>query len=237
MIPHAAERSSPEIVRMPLEDIVLKVLMLELGHPEVFLSTCIDPPAVLNIRLAISRLIDIGAVEPKPDLPLTALGYNIALLPMDVALGKMLIYSAILQCVDPVLTIVACLSGKHPFSTTLHRKDEYFKKHISSFGRIDKYSDHLAVVHAYNQWRLIRDTSGPNIAFQFCQDHFLSQSILEDISELRSLFRSNLTNAGFHVNSAVKTAQRNNSNLTTLEAQRVRCCLCAGSTIVIIFIF
>ena len=38
------EYSVPEIKRVPLEDVVLKILLLRLGHPEVFLRSCLDPP-------------------------------------------------------------------------------------------------------------------------------------------------------------------------------------------------
>ena len=36
--------------------------------------------------------------------------------PVDVKLGKMLIYGALLNCIDPVVTIAACLSSKSPFA-------------------------------------------------------------------------------------------------------------------------
>lgn len=46
----AAEKTPPEILRMPLEDIILKVLKLNLGRPEDFLATCMDAPNLNNIR-------------------------------------------------------------------------------------------------------------------------------------------------------------------------------------------
>lgn len=46
----AAERTAPDILRMPLEDVVLRVLQLNLGNPEIFLSTCIDAPEVQSTR-------------------------------------------------------------------------------------------------------------------------------------------------------------------------------------------
>ena len=46
----AVEKHPPEILRVPLEDIVLKVLQLNLGSPEEFLATCLDCPNVQSIR-------------------------------------------------------------------------------------------------------------------------------------------------------------------------------------------
>jgi HrpA-like RNA helicase len=43
-------------------------------------------------------------------------------MPVDVRVGKMLIMSAVLRCVDPVLTIAAALSNKSPFSSHPYKK-------------------------------------------------------------------------------------------------------------------
>lgn len=40
---------------------------------------------------------------------LTPLGYHLAHLPMDACVGKLLLIAAILQCLDPILTIAAAL--------------------------------------------------------------------------------------------------------------------------------
>ena len=171
--------------------------MLKLGTPETFLGSCIDPPSIMNIRLAISRLIDIGAVGAERDLPLTPLGINIAMLPMDVMLGKMLIYAVMLNCVDPILTVVAFLSGKTPFAMTVHKRDEYYKRHLKMFGSMEPFSDHLAVVSAYNNWIDIRRNQGYRAAEAYCRENFLSSTVLEDIHDLRLLFRKHLITAGF----------------------------------------
>lgn len=56
----AAEKTLPEIRRIPLEEIVLKVLHLGLGAPEGFLQTCMDAPDVLNIRYDIAFMSSAG---------------------------------------------------------------------------------------------------------------------------------------------------------------------------------
>lgn len=40
---------------------------------------------------------------------LTPLGYHLAHLPVDARVGKLLLFAAILQCLDPILTIAAAL--------------------------------------------------------------------------------------------------------------------------------
>lgn len=49
------------------------------------------------------------------DEELTPLGAHLADLPVDVHIGKMILFGAIFRCLDPVLTIAAALSFKSPF--------------------------------------------------------------------------------------------------------------------------
>jgi HrpA-like RNA helicase len=64
-------------------------------------------------------------------LILTPLGYHLARLSMDVCLGKMLIMSCVLMCVEPMLTVAAMLCGKSPFLTPTHlgKAEEAYRAH------------------------------------------------------------------------------------------------------------
>ncbi len=46
---------------------------------------------------------------------LTALGFHLARLPVEPHIGKLILFGALLGCLDPVLTIAASLSFKDPF--------------------------------------------------------------------------------------------------------------------------
>ena len=45
---------------------------------------------------------------------LTEIGHHLADLPIEPRYGKMLLYSIVLKCLDPVLTIVCALSYRDP---------------------------------------------------------------------------------------------------------------------------
>ena len=96
----------PEIRRIPLEEIILQILYLKLGKPETFLGQCLEAPSRQQIRSAIATLIEIKAIYPQNDLPLTALGYHLARMPVDVRIGKMLIYSCILEVRHSLFIII-----------------------------------------------------------------------------------------------------------------------------------
>lgn len=56
------------------------------------------------------RSLPRQAIVISKNMPiLTPLGYHLAHLPMDACVGKLLIIAAVLQCLDPILTIAAAL--------------------------------------------------------------------------------------------------------------------------------
>ena len=50
-------------------------------------------------------------------------GRNLAQLPVDAKVGKLLVLGASLGCLSPALTIAACLSYKSPFSAPFEQQD------------------------------------------------------------------------------------------------------------------
>lgn len=51
------------------------------------------------------------------------IGRNLAQLPVDAKVGKLLVIGASLGCLSPALTIAACLSYKSPFSAPFEQQD------------------------------------------------------------------------------------------------------------------
>ncbi|KAL1138330.1 hypothetical protein AAG570_008394 [Ranatra chinensis] len=99
----------PEIQRVPLEQLLLKIKML----PYFSGDRIIEPPSNESITGAITRLQNLGAFNEFCDL--TALGKHLASLPVDVRIGKLILFGTIFCCIDSALTIAACLSYKSPF--------------------------------------------------------------------------------------------------------------------------
>jgi ATP-dependent RNA helicase DHX57 len=92
-------QTPPEIVRTPLEELVLQVcLMKEHEHskgtsPMKFLSQAPEPPSESRLSEACDHLLQIGALSPnitedESIFRLTPLGYHLAHLPMDPKVGK-----------------------------------------------------------------------------------------------------------------------------------------------------
>lgn len=80
---------------------------------ESVFSRLIEPPAMGSLDAAKQRLQDLGALTA--DERLTPLGYHLACLPVDVRIGKLMLFGAIFRCLDPALTIAGSLAFKSPF--------------------------------------------------------------------------------------------------------------------------
>jgi Helicase associated domain (HA2)/Oligonucleotide/oligosaccharide-binding (OB)-fold len=163
-----------EILRVPLEEVVLQVLLLKLGLPDEFLVQCLEPPSISQIRTSVASLLDIKAILPKPNLPLTALGYHLAQMPVDIRIGKMLITASLLNCIEPALTVAAALAGKSPFTSPpdKSRKMDASRAHLSFTSSFNyaitaaKYSMSLPeAIQKQADTRFKEDLTPPNDVF------------------------------------------------------------------------
>ncbi|KAJ0020057.1 hypothetical protein Pint_31398 [Pistacia integerrima] len=146
----------------------------------------LEPPREEAVNSAISLLYEVGAVEEDEEL--TPLGHHLAKLPVDVLVGKMLLYGGMFGCLSPILSISAFLSYKSPF---VYPKDERQNVERAKLALLtdkldgpsdsnDSYqqSDHLVMMVAYKKWEQILHEKGAKAANQFCSSYFLSSSVM-----------------------------------------------------------
>lgn len=105
------------MLRLSLQDLVLRVKICKLGEVEQTLLEALDPPSSKNIRRAIDSLKEVKALTSNEGL--TPLGSQLAKLPLDVFLGKLIIHGAFFKCLDAAVSIAAILSSKSPFVNTM----------------------------------------------------------------------------------------------------------------------
>merc|ERR1712020_546634 len=85
------------------------------------LNNILEPPSENSVESSLQRLKNVGALYP--DESLSPLGYHLAQLPVDVRIGKLMIYGCMFRCLDAALTIGACLSFKSPFVSPFKERD------------------------------------------------------------------------------------------------------------------
>jgi ATP-dependent RNA helicase DHX29 len=185
------EQQTPEMLRLSLQDLVMRTKICRLGDIEETLSEALDPPSSRNIRRAIDALIEVDALTTSEEL--TPLGRQIAKLPLDAHLGKLVLLSTMFGCIDVALTIAAILSSKSPFLTPFGAKQRADAARLA-FKKGD--SDLLTAYHAYRSWKSVCTSAGHS-EMQFCHKNFLSPQNLGNIEDLKAQLLSSLADAGF----------------------------------------
>ena len=61
-----ANQQTPEIMRLSLQDLVLRVKICKLGKIEEVLTQALDPPSAKNIRRATDSLLEVSAMSHFP---------------------------------------------------------------------------------------------------------------------------------------------------------------------------
>uniref|UniRef100_A0A182QUK8 RNA helicase n=1 Tax=Anopheles farauti TaxID=69004 RepID=A0A182QUK8_9DIPT len=191
---HILGQPVPEIHRIPLEPLLLRIKTLSTFQERTLnevLGSIIEPPSVETIQAAKKRLIDVGAFDLEEQL--TSLGHHLAALPVDVRIGKLMLFGAIFQCLDSVLTIAAILSYKSPFVSPFGKRDEADnRKRQFAIGN----SDHLTMLNAYRRWMEAAQKS--RYAGQcFAEENYLSTKTLTTIGEMKYQFLELLVSIGF----------------------------------------
>ena len=185
------EQQTPEVLRLSLQDLVMRVKICKLGDIEEALASALDPPSSKNVRRAIDALIEVGALNAKEHL--TSLGSQLARLPLDAQLGKFVLYGAVFGCLDFALTVAATLTSKSPFLSPMHAKKQADSVRLG-FKRGD--SDLLTLYNAYSAWRRVCGTPGLS-EYHFCSKNFLSPQNLANIEDLKGQLLTALVDANF----------------------------------------
>ena len=105
---HRDEFTQPEIQRTSLASVILQMISLGLGNISKF--PFIDPPEERAVRAGMQLLEEIGALDTRSGVRMTRIGRQLARLPLDPRLGRMLIEGQKNGCASEVLVLVAALS-------------------------------------------------------------------------------------------------------------------------------
>jgi ATP-dependent helicase HrpA len=167
--------TDPEVLRTNLASVILQMAALGLGEIEAF--PFLEPPDRRQVRDGVALLHELRALDPSAAEPrvwrqpnsqgkarmpspktqssaLTPLGRNLARLPIDPRLGRMVLEADTLGCAREVAVIAAALSIQDPRERPAEQRGQADQLHARF---TDRSSDFLAYV---NLWQYLRSLEG-----------------------------------------------------------------------------
>lgn len=167
------EHTDPEILRSSLAGVILRMKALRLGAVEDF--PFIDPPLPRMIADGYQLLAELGAVNDDERRELTAVGRELARLPLDPKVGRMLLAARERGCLAEMLVIAAALSVQDPRERPQDSSAAADQAHARfRGGEQDQRSEFLWFCNLWKAWHeVVRHESGSKQK-AWCRQNFLS---------------------------------------------------------------
>lgn len=201
--------TTPEILRTSLAAVILKMNALGLGEVEQF--PFLDPPSPRAIDDGYQLLHELGALDGQRGL--TSLGRELARLPVDPRVGRMLLAAREFDCLQEMLIITAALSSQDPRDRPQEQRAQADQLHARFQHEQSEFLSWLALWHHF-EGALAHKKSGRKLA-QWCHDQFLSLYRLREWRDTHTQLRALVTQMGFRVNSAPAPADQIHRALLT----------------------
>ena len=176
--------AQPEIQRANLADVILRLKAFGLGDIERF--PFIDRPADKSIRAGYALLEELGAMTaperadksaPPPPWNLTSVGAELARLPVDPSVGRMILQAREEKAVREVLIVAAGLSIQDPRERPLEKQAQADMAH-RRFAHPD--SDFLTLLNIWETYHGEFEEMTQSRLRRFCRDHFLSYARMRE---------------------------------------------------------
>jgi len=195
------EFTDPEILRTNLSSVILQMLALGLGEVNQF--PFVQPPEDRNIKDGLSLLEELGAVDLKTqdaNKKLTPLGRQLAKLPVDPRLARMILAAKEYNCVHEVMVISAALSIQDPRERPMEKQQASDEKHRRFY---DKDSDYMAFVNLWTYIKEQRSALSSNQFRKMCQKEFLAYMRVREWQDIYAQIKQVVDELDIKVNQQV----------------------------------
>ncbi|MBY6223746.1 ATP-dependent RNA helicase HrpA [Ferrimonas balearica] len=181
--------TDPEILRTNLGSVILQMLALGLGDIAAF--PFIQPPDSRHIKDGMTLLEELAAITVSKGLPkMTPLGRQLARLPIDPRLARMVIEAQKQGCVHEVMVIAAALSIQDPRERPIERQQAADEKHARF---ADKGSDFIAFLNLWDYLKAQQKALSGNQFRRQCKAEFLNYLRVREWQDLYSQLRQSLS--------------------------------------------
>ncbi|BCK28379.1 ATP-dependent RNA helicase HrpA [Vibrio cholerae] len=192
------EFTDPEILRTNLASVILQMTALGLGDIEAF--PFVEAPDKRNIQDGVRLLEELGAINDQikdPKKRLTESGKQLARLPIDPRLARMVLEASKLGCLKEVMIIASALSIQDPRERPNDKQQSADDKH-RRFNHED--SDFLTLV---NLWHYIGQQQKALTSNQFrrqCKLDYLNYLRVREWQDVYTQLHQSTREMGFKLN-------------------------------------
>lgn len=190
-----ADFTEPEILRTHLAAVILQMKGLGFGDIETF--PFVDPPDHRLIKDGYRLLQEIGAVDSTREI--TRLGRDIARLPVDPRIARMLLAAARSHCLREMLVIAAALATQDPRDRPMEKQIQADEAHALFK---DERSDFLGLLKLWTFLEEQRRHLSTRKFRALCQQYFLSWQRVQEWHDVHAQLKAQLLESGFIENTS-----------------------------------
>jgi ATP-dependent helicase HrpA len=174
--------TDPEILRSSLAGVILTMIDLRLGDIAAF--PFLDPPLPAMVRAGLRELQELGAVKVAVGAvpALTPIGWQLARMPVEPRLARMLLAAHGERALRDALIVVAGLACDDPRRRPVETRDAADRAHAAFNTPL---SDFAAMLRLWQWWEEQTGQRSQSVARRLCRDHYLSFSKMREWRDVR----------------------------------------------------
>jgi len=188
------EFTDPEILRSSLASVILRMAALRLGDVAEF--PFIEAPSSRLIADGYQQLQELGAVDSRRQI--TELGLQLAKLPLDPRVGRMILAAKREHCLREILIIASVLSIQDPRERPMDKREAADNAHAKFAGEGSDFMSYLKLWDFFDH-ALKHKKSNKDLLNQ-CHSNFLSFLRLKEWRELHGQLLEIVTEMEFKFN-------------------------------------
>ena len=198
--------TDPEILRSSLAGVILRMKALHLGQVEEF--PFIEAPPRKAIADGYQLLAELGAVDDQNEL--TAIGKELAKLPLDPRVGRMILEARTRDALTEVLIIASALTGQDVRDRPMEQQQAADEKH-------KKFDDEKSEFNGYLKlWKWLEESRGGQGEHklsnrrheQLLRENFVSPRRVREWRDIHSQLHTVVAEHGWRLNGAAATYEQ-----------------------------
>ncbi|QYF89761.1 ATP-dependent RNA helicase HrpA [Arthrobacter sp. PAMC25284] len=180
--------TDPEILRTNLAAVILQMTAMGVarGPKDVENFPFVEPPDSRAINDGVSLLRELGALRPPASGGLTAVGQQLAQLPVDPRLGRMIVESGRRGCVREVMILAAALTIQDPRERPTDKQQLAAEKHARFR---DENSDFTGFLNLWNYVQEKQQELSSSAFRRLCRAEFINYLRVREWQDLFAQLR------------------------------------------------